>query len=137
MDPKKHEGNVNIESLKEKVDRIGDLHCPICFDTLKKPVSILCGHSFCKDCLKGLSNLFDRCVVCDKTFPKNVEDIGINLALSKALELLNENKKAVKSSNEIKFEEMIFGERIAVGGFAEVFKGYWNCLLYTSPSPRD
>ena len=30
------------------------LKCPICYDIFNKPRRLFCGHTFCKNCLKGL-----------------------------------------------------------------------------------
>ena len=41
-----------------------EVKCPICFDTLKKPIRILgCGHNLCQECLEELIDSFqpNRC----------------------------------------------------------------------------
>jgi len=47
--------------------------CPVCLDLLKDPVTIPCGHNFCKRCIEGCWDQDDQrgvysCPLCKRTF---------------------------------------------------------------------
>lgn len=48
-----------------------DYTCPVCCDIFKDPVVLLCGHSFCKYCLKEWwrQSSLQACPVCKEIFP--------------------------------------------------------------------
>uniref|UniRef100_A0A8C9RCW7 Tripartite motif-containing protein 16-like n=1 Tax=Scleropages formosus TaxID=113540 RepID=A0A8C9RCW7_SCLFO len=64
--------------------------CPVCLDLLKDPVTIPCGHSYCRDCIEDYWVQADnagvyRCPQCRQTFtPRPV--LGRNTMLAEVLE---------------------------------------------------
>ncbi|KAM4633493.1 E3 ubiquitin-protein ligase TRIM21-like [Polymixia lowei] len=57
--------------------------CSICLDVFTEPVSILCGHNFCKACITKYWDNSDQChcPVCKKPFDKR-PDVFVNILIS-------------------------------------------------------
>ncbi|KAL0964933.1 hypothetical protein UPYG_G00274620 [Umbra pygmaea] len=57
--------------------------CSICLDVFTEPVSIPCGHNFCKACIRTYwdSNDLCQCPMCKKIFDKRT-DLSINTLIS-------------------------------------------------------
>ncbi|XP_055011999.1 tripartite motif-containing protein 16-like [Boleophthalmus pectinirostris] len=75
--------------MADKVLDMETLTCPICLDLLKEPVTIPCGHSFCKSCIQ---NYWDqqvnfRCPECRKKY-RSRPVLGKNIILSALVEQL-------------------------------------------------
>ncbi|XP_077072695.1 E3 ubiquitin/ISG15 ligase TRIM25-like [Siphateles boraxobius] len=70
--------------------------CSVCLDLLKDPVTIPCGHSYCKSCITGCWNPQDQmrvygCPQCRQTFsPRPV--LGKNTILAEMVAKLNNTK---------------------------------------------
>uniref|UniRef100_A0A667WZG7 Uncharacterized protein n=1 Tax=Myripristis murdjan TaxID=586833 RepID=A0A667WZG7_9TELE len=47
-----------------------DLTCSICLTIFTDPVSLLCGHSFCRKCITNSLSIKDQCPQCRTTVPK-------------------------------------------------------------------
>jgi hypothetical protein len=43
-----------------------EVTCPICFAVFVKPVTIVCGHTFCRSCLQLSRRPHNRCCLCRK-----------------------------------------------------------------------
>ncbi|XP_062338754.1 E3 ubiquitin-protein ligase TRIM39-like isoform X1 [Osmerus eperlanus] len=58
-------------------------HCSVCLDVFTDPVSILCGHNFCKACITKYWNNCDlfQCPMCKLTFD-NRPDLYVNTFIS-------------------------------------------------------
>ncbi|XP_060769782.1 E3 ubiquitin/ISG15 ligase TRIM25-like [Neoarius graeffei] len=62
------EASISVDQLS-----VDQFMCPVCLDLLKDPVTILCGHSFCKVCINGCWDQEDQkgvysCPQCRDTF---------------------------------------------------------------------
>ncbi|KAL0964934.1 hypothetical protein UPYG_G00274630 [Umbra pygmaea] len=71
--------------------------CSICLDVFTEPVSIPCGHNFCKACIRTYwdSNDLCQCPMCKETFYQR-SDLRINMFIS---EMVDHFRKSVKKSN--------------------------------------
>uniref|UniRef100_H2Z0E4 RING-type domain-containing protein n=1 Tax=Ciona savignyi TaxID=51511 RepID=H2Z0E4_CIOSA len=75
---------INVEDLEAPVD---DFMCPHCRELLYKPVTLLCGHSFCQLCLKSPDRPMTVCNVCNVTITeKQRTTYGNNVVLTAVFE---------------------------------------------------
>ncbi|KAJ8007621.1 hypothetical protein DPEC_G00096080 [Dallia pectoralis] len=72
------------------------VHCSICLDVFTNPVSIPCGHNFCRCCILDYwkTTALFQCPMCKKTFFKR-PDISINTVLRE----IAEQFKGIRVSN--------------------------------------
>ncbi|XP_052451597.1 tripartite motif-containing protein 16-like [Carassius gibelio] len=73
-----------------------EFNCPVCLDLLEDPVSIQCGHSYCKSCITGCWDKEDQmrvysCPQCRQTFsPRPI--LARNTMLAEVVRKLKKNK---------------------------------------------
>ncbi|KAL1277774.1 hypothetical protein QQF64_024447 [Cirrhinus molitorella] len=75
-----------------------ELQCSVCLDVFTNPVTIPCGHNFCKSCL---NQCWDKskdcyCPYCKETFSKR-PDLKINTALRQVVQHFKEKSGVTKS----------------------------------------
>lgn len=64
-----------------------DLSCPICFQTFLEPVSLACGHSYCRECLSRAISSRAQCPLCRIPTGLSPESLPkTNLVLKKLVE---------------------------------------------------
>ncbi|XP_078063468.1 RING finger protein 112-like [Mustelus asterias] len=68
-----------------------ELHCSICHDLYNDPISLQCGHNFCRQCIHQHSRSThggDRCPECRRPFNHNglISDVRIRNVVSKIRE---------------------------------------------------
>ena len=101
----------------EEFDINSEFECPICNDILFHPITINCGHTFCKDCLANCLKTKQICPICRyPTFLTHnlKENIAItNLIRSKFPKIIEyrenrENKENKELNKEITYKNVDF-----------------------------
>ncbi|XP_073702620.1 tripartite motif-containing protein 16-like [Garra rufa] len=74
-----------------------EFSCSVCLDLLKDPVTILCGHSYCKSCITGCWDQEDQmrvysCPQCRQTFSPRPA-LATNTMLTEVVEKLKKRKR--------------------------------------------
>ncbi|XP_057178946.1 E3 ubiquitin/ISG15 ligase TRIM25-like [Triplophysa rosa] len=72
---------------------VEQLTCPVCLDLLNDPVTVPCGHSYCKSCI---TDCWDRmrvysCPHCRRVFTHR-PDLGKNIILTEMIEILKQTQ---------------------------------------------
>lgn len=85
------------------VEDMDSINCSICLDLLKDPVTIPCGHSYCKGCIKGYWSLDDQkgihsCPQCRQTFTPRPA-LNRNILLAELVEKLKTDFKTAPSAS--------------------------------------
>ncbi|KAK2839904.1 hypothetical protein Q5P01_013644 [Channa striata] len=99
------------------------LLCPICLDLFNQPVSIPCGHNFCRDCLKTYwrSVYLSQCPMCKQKFYRK-PDLKVNTLIS---EVASQFKKMMEHKDENESSNMDHSSR---------YKGDLSCDVYIGKS---
>lgn len=94
---------MNFQSDDAKEKYVASITCSIClemYNSDKKPVSIGCGHSLCRDCVQSLvaSRTEITCPFDRKTFSINMDNIPFNYDLLQLATLYNEQQNQSTSN---------------------------------------
>ncbi|XP_065104768.1 uncharacterized protein [Paramisgurnus dabryanus] len=84
-----------------------NLQCPVCLDVFTDPVTIPCGHSFCKTCLNACWEYSQdyACPYC-KNKSNQKPDMKFNAVLKAIVELYKNNTKGLSSADGPLSEEL-------------------------------
>ena len=90
-------GNCNMTPLQRATapSLKQELSCAICYEPFYQPVSLTCGHSFCRECLKwwlthslratlpstAVTHLHEKCPTCRRALTCDGASLGVNTAL--------------------------------------------------------
>eukprot|EP01083_Nonionella_stella_P206932 752199_1 len=66
-----------------------DFDCPLCFQLLFEPITLECGHTFCRDCLYQAFQFKKHCPLCRKHSTIDTITAPSNILISKLLEKYN------------------------------------------------
>ncbi|KAM9402478.1 E3 ubiquitin/ISG15 ligase TRIM25-like [Salvelinus alpinus] len=75
--------------------------CSVCLDVFTEPVSMPCGHNYCKACISGYWDTSDlcQCPMCKKTFDKR-PDLFVNTFISEMAAQFRQTVKATSSPHQ-------------------------------------
>ncbi|XP_037630020.1 uncharacterized protein LOC119490588 [Sebastes umbrosus] len=76
-----------------------DLTCPICRTIFTDPVNLLCGHSFCRECITDVLSSQHRCPECDTAVPTEGECL-LTIHILKSLAEKAKEAEQVKKEKE-------------------------------------
>ncbi len=99
VDEKQHNPQMNITDNTSttplndadeflSIDR-RDFDCPLCFQLLYEPITLECGHTFCRDCLYQAFQFKKHCPLCRKHSSIDTITSSSNILISKLLEKYN------------------------------------------------
>jgi len=68
-------------SMKGSVLKLGEFTCPMCFGNVREPVTMICGHTYCRKCLsKEVQGM--QCKICPVKFtPAQIGNTRPNVVL--------------------------------------------------------
>lgn len=83
-----------IRSLRDSVRN--ELDCQVCYTLIVDPLTMSCGHTFCRKCVALLLNHSDLCPVCRRklNMPSRIQDEPINRQIAGLMETLIPNQVA-------------------------------------------
>uniref|UniRef100_A0AAZ3RG00 RING-type domain-containing protein n=1 Tax=Oncorhynchus tshawytscha TaxID=74940 RepID=A0AAZ3RG00_ONCTS len=118
------------------------ISCSICLDLLKDPVTIPCGHSYCKGCIKEYWSLDDQkgihsCPQCRQTFTPRPA-LNRNIMLAELVEKLKTDFKTVPSVSCFPGPEYVKYDHDDSAAAAEMTEKQvglwiWNIILKFQP----
>ena len=76
---------VNTDRKRKPITRDDDLDCILCMKLIYEPVTVPCGHTFCKSCLLRAADHNSSCPVCRRVLHIG-RDIPVNIVLATVLE---------------------------------------------------
>ena len=82
--------NSECKLKREKYDysfrEADDLECILCMKIFYIPITLPCGHTFCKHCVECLLDHDDKCPFCRQIFYLNPNDFPVNIILKNIIE---------------------------------------------------
>jgi len=78
------------QSSKDQNSEMSEFLCQYCKELLYQPVTLSCGHTFCRLCLESVDE--QTCFICGKTFTESVDTFKNNVSLISILQKLHENE---------------------------------------------
>jgi Zinc finger, C3HC4 type (RING finger)/ATP-dependent protease La (LON) substrate-binding domain len=79
---------MNLEESKVAALHDTLLSCPLCMSLFYEPITIACGHSFCRKCISHSLQLHEECPVCKFPCFMNTRGASINFNLDQMIETL-------------------------------------------------
>lgn len=77
-------------TVTTKSKRIGDLECPICYESPEYLCAIPCGHLYCRDCISKALAINKSCSICrKKTTSRNI--VFLSIATKQRKEIVENN----------------------------------------------
>ncbi|XP_014856771.1 nuclear factor 7, brain-like [Poecilia latipinna] len=75
-----------------------DLTCSVCLIIFTDPVTLFCGHSFCRECITLSLKSLNQCPQCRATVPTDMMDFTTNHILKSLAEKAKKEKKSGKDT---------------------------------------
>eukprot|EP00943_MAST-04B_sp_MAST-4B-sp1_P002491 g2491.t1 len=101
--------NKSMENVIEKDKLLDDLCCPICFRLFYEPLSLPCGHSYCRTCItRALSSKpIQECPLCRDPLMLDASNAKVNVIIQNLLEnhfeteLMERKKEEKEDADEL------------------------------------
>jgi hypothetical protein len=80
-------------------DNYDDLKCIICLDLFEQPVSLYCGHSFCKYCIQKHLQKTPKCPLCKYPI-LGFQEFKVNIAIQKIVEKISQDNSLARKHHD-------------------------------------